>query len=167
MRVLAWVSDPIQGSSLNLTVGHRDREVGGKESMTLDELRKEGFFHQLSEGQQKFVIERCSGKKNIEAAKAAWNCESDASANTMANRAMKNANVKWLINKFLGIGAAKRVPTAEELAAWNWEKAQSVNIPPELAIKFAQNVAKIMGYESKPVEKTPESPDDGDEEFNL
>lgn len=135
--------------------------------MTLDELRKEGFFQQLSEGQQNFVIARCSGKSSKEAAKTAWACTTDDSATSMARKAMKNANVTWLINKFLGVSAARRVPTAEELAAWNWEKAQSCD-DPAVAIKFAQNVAKILGYEQKaadPIGKP--APEDGDEAFDL
>lgn len=135
--------------------------------MTLDELKQEGFYQQLSEGQQKFVMARCGGAEKKEAAKIAWSCTTDASATTMAHKAMKNANVKWLINSFLGTGAANRVPSAEELAAWNWEQATRAGMDPALSIKFAANVSKIMGYETRPGEAPPKPPaDDGDEEFS-
>lgn len=136
--------------------------------MTLDELRKESFFQQLSEGQQRFVIARCEGRNPKEAAKTAWECKTDESAAAMAHKALKNANIVWLINRFLGVSVSRRVPTQEELAAWNWEKAQSVN-DPALAIKYAQNVARIMGYETRPADPAPPKPtaNDGNELFEL
>jgi hypothetical protein len=135
--------------------------------MTTDELKRESFFQQLSDGQQKYVLARCSKKSKMEAAREAWNCQTDDSAKAMAYKAEKNANITWLINKFLGVGASRRVPTAEELAAWNWEKATSVG-DPDLAIKFAQNVARIMGYEQRPaVAALPTKPpvDDSDDDY--
>ncbi len=137
--------------------------------MTIEEVQKESFYQQLSDGQQKYVVARCGGKDRIEAAKSAWACTTKDSAKAMASKTDRNANVAWLLNRFLGVGAARRVPTKEELAAWNWEKAQRVE-DPGLSIKFAQNVARIMGYEQRPAETTPPPtprPNDGDEPFDL
>lgn len=135
--------------------------------MTLDELKQESFFQQLGEGQQKFVIAQCSGADRKTAAKTAWACTTDASATSMAVRAMKNANVKFLIAKFFGKTAAHTVPSQSELAAWNWAKAQSCE-DPALAIKFASNVADILGYKVRPMDPTIKPPaDDGAEEFDL
>ena len=135
--------------------------------MTVDDVKKESFFQQLSDGQKKFVLERCSGRDNKNAAKLAWSCKTDASAISMANKAMQNANIKWLVNRFFGVGASHRVPTAEELAAWNWDKAQSCG-DPALCIKFADNVAKIMGYLTRAAEPPARQvPDDGNEEFEA
>lgn len=135
--------------------------------MTIDELRQESFFRQLSEGQQKFVIARCEGSDPKTAARAAWTCATDASATSMANKATKNVNIKWLIGRFFGKGAGSRIPTQEELAAWSWEKAQTVS-DPALAIKYASTVADILGYRVRPMEPVAkQAPDDGSDLFEL
>lgn len=133
--------------------------------MTLDELKRESFYQALSDGQKKFVIARCSGSDLKTAAKEAWACMSDASATAMANKVMKNANVSWLINKFLGVGASRCSPTQREMGDWLWEKAQGCT-DPKLALSYATLFCDISGYKTKPADPTIKpTADDGDEEY--
>lgn len=133
--------------------------------MTLDELKKESFYQQLTDGQKTYVVERCQGKNRIEAAKTAWTCKDDASARAMANKREKNANVTWLINKFLGVGASRCSPDIDELRDWLWEKSKGCD-DPKVAYDYVKLFVEVSGYKTKPTDpavKPPPSRDDSND----
>lgn len=137
--------------------------------MTIDELKRESFYQQLSDGQQKYVLARCGGKDRLEAAKAAWNCSTGASAKAMAYKADQNVNINWLISRFLGVGAARRTPDREELIAYFWDRMQKNNCSDADAYRMGLAIADLSAYRTKPTEAKPNEtrPDDGNEPFSL
>jgi hypothetical protein len=129
--------------------------------MTLDELQKHATFTGLSKQQKLYVVARCLGKDKIEAAKEAWQCANDASAEASANRADRNGNIKWCIQEFQG----GNLPTRDDVIkqAWEISKAASDFNHKINALKL---VANLSGFEAAP--PTPPTPkNDADEDFPV
>lgn len=136
--------------------------------MTIDELRKDSFFQQLTKGQQSFVVERCAGKDDIEAAKASWVCSTNDSAKAQARRALTNPGVKLLLGKFFNIGPNRCVPLREDLIGVLWQRIQKNSADDGDITDMVKVIAELAGYKTKPAEPvTPPPPSDGNEEFAL
>lgn len=137
--------------------------------MTIDELKKDSFFQQLTDGQKTFVTERCSGKEAVEAAKVAWKCTTDESAKAQARRALKNPGIKLLLGKFFNIGPNRCIPLREDLISVLWERVQRGQCEDADLHKMVMCIAELGGFRTKPADPAPPpaAPDDGDEEFAL
>ena len=71
--------------------------------MTPDEIRSHPLYAKLNERQQIFVDELLkNGHDKVAAAHAAWKCNGDDSARTIANRALKNDAVAFLVESYFG-----------------------------------------------------------------
>lgn len=129
--------------------------------MTLDELKKHPIYTGLSPQQRIYVVARCLGKDTLGAAKEAWQCNNDASFEAMANRAEKNANVRWCINEFHG----GNLPTRDEVIkqAWKISVAASEFKDKINALKL---VADLSGF-AKPDPAPPPTEDTEDETFEF
>lgn len=132
--------------------------------MNIDDIKRHSNYKQLSPQQQVFVIARCEGKEKIEAAKEAWNCKSDESAEASANRALRNPRIEWLLGKFYGDAP---VPTREELVSDLYRRAKGMG-DREYVAAF-QLITEIMGWKFKPAEAPAQATSEAsmDEDFEI
>lgn len=117
--------------------------------MTLDELKKHPIFTGLSPQQRLYVVARCLGKDTLGAAKEAWQCNNEASFEAMANRAEKNANVRWCINEFNG----GNNPTKDEVIKRAWRIACTHEDAGKV-LQALNLVSDLSGFKTK----TPDAP---------
>jgi hypothetical protein len=71
--------------------------------MTPDEIRSHPLFTKLTERKQTFINTLLTNNNDkIAAAHAAWNCNGDESARTLANRALQDESVAFLVEQYFG-----------------------------------------------------------------
>lgn len=133
--------------------------------MTRQEVIVHPVFLRLSDGYKNFVTALMdNGNDKRAAAHLSWKCKDDASAEAMANKALRKPAVRYLVDEYLGVSLASRIPTRDELAAAAWERAQRTTDGNE-AHKWFSMVKDVMGYNTKaqetpPPAPAPEAPDD-------
>jgi hypothetical protein len=136
--------------------------------MTPDELRSHALYSKLNERQQTFVgaLLKNSNDK-VAAAQAAWTCSSEASARTMANRAMQNEAVAHLCEMYFGRSPDRERFTRDAALEFAASKARSTK-DPKLSLDYLRLIAAMEGWITKQQEKVPDQPrDDSQDLFNL
>src|SRR5207248_1229871 len=98
----------------------------------------------------------------IEAAKEAWQCANDASAEASANRADRNGNIKWYVQEFQG----GNLPTRDDVIKQAWSIAKAA---PDYTHKInaLKLVSSMSGFEVGPPPSSGPKPDDGQEDFTV
>lgn len=123
--------------------------------MTPDEIRTHPLYAKLTQNQQKFVSELLSnGNDKIKAAHAAWKCNGDESARTLANRALQREDISFLIESYFGRDPEKLEFTREEALAFAAKKAREAG-DPKISLDYFKLVVAMNGWLYKPAELKP------------
>lgn len=115
--------------------------------MTPTEIRETYDFQQLTEKQKKYLEGRFSGKSREDAVSEAYDT---SNPREMAAKTDKSPAVL----KVLTLWKAKDLPTKEEWIALGAERARTTT-DPDIALKYFDGVAKMMGWIVKPSETPP------------
>lgn len=136
--------------------------------MTPEEVRSHALYAKLNERQQTFVDALLKNSNDkVAAAQAAWTCSSEASARTMANRAMQNEAVAHLCELYWGVDPDRERFTRESALQFAASKARSTK-DPKLSLDYLRLIAAMEGWITKQQEKVPDQPrDDSHDEFSL
>lgn len=137
--------------------------------MTPDEIRTHPLFSKLNDRQQIFVNALLSnGNDKLKAAHEAWNCSGDESARTLANRALQNESVSFLIESYFGKDPLRVQFTKEGALEFASQRAREAT-DPKIALDYLKLIVGMNGWLYKPAENDPKPPhiDDSDEEFKL
>lgn len=136
--------------------------------MTPDEIKSHPLFEKLNERQKVFVGALLkNGRDKIAAAKDAWTCSTEASARSMANRAMSDESVAHLCEMYWGKDPERERFTRESALEFAASKARSAK-DPKLSLDYLRLIAAMEGWITKQQEKAPEAPrDDSQDEFTL
>lgn len=115
--------------------------------MTGPEVFQSPQFAQLSIQQRTFLKEMCSnGWDKLEAAKKAWNCKNENSANAQANRAMRHPVISQLIAL---IDPAKSRMTKDEALQLAAKHARTATEVADV-VKCLQLIDKWEGWSAAP-----------------
>jgi hypothetical protein len=136
--------------------------------LTPEEIRSHPLFAKLNERQQTFVDALLrNGNDKVKAAQEAWTCNGEASARTLANRALQNEGIAFLVESFFGKDPDRERFTRDGALEFAASKARSVK-DPKLALDFLRLIAAMEGWITRQQEKPPEQPrDDGGDPFLL
>ena len=136
--------------------------------MTPDEIRSHPLFAKLNERQQTFVDALLrNGNDKVKAAQEAWTCNGEASARTLANRALQNDAIAFLIESFFGKDPDRERFTRDQALEFAAAKARSVK-DPKLSLDYLRLIAVMEGWLVKATDSAPQAPrDDSTDEFTL
>jgi hypothetical protein len=136
--------------------------------MTPDEIRSHPLFLKLGERQQVFVSELLRNENDkVKAAHKAWNCKGDDSARTLANRALQNEHVAFLVESYFGQDPDKLQFTREGALDFAAKKARNSK-DDKIALDYLRLIVGMNGWLVKPADKPDDPPrDDGNDEFTL
>lgn len=138
--------------------------------MTPDEIRSHPFFTKLNERKQTFVSTLIENKNDkIAAAHAAWKCNGDESARTLANRALQDESVAFLVEQYFGKDPSRLQFTREQALEFAAGKARETG-DPKICLDYFKIIVEMNGWRVKPADapKEVEKPgDDSDDEFKL
>lgn len=137
--------------------------------MTPDEIRSHPLYAKLNERKQKFVDTLLANKNDkIAAAHAAWKCNSDESARTLANRALQDEAVAFLVEQYFGKDPSRVQFTREQALEFAAKKARDAQ-DDKLALDYLRLIVQMNGWLYKPADTpaTPPPTEDGNEEFQL
>jgi len=90
-------------------------------SQKLTKLRRQApseSFLRLPEKRQVFVLEKSSGKNNMEAARAAFDCTSDDSAKVLGSKTMQDPDVRLALSDLMaqeGLGRRNRIKRLKDM----------------------------------------------------
>lgn len=137
--------------------------------MTPDEIRSHPLFAKLNERKQTFINTLLTNANNkIAAAHAAWKCNGDESARTLAHRALQDEAVAFLVESYFGKDPSRIQFTREQALEFASKKARAAD-DPKLALDYLKLIVQMNGWLCKPadVAATPPIKDDGDDPFEL
>jgi hypothetical protein len=136
--------------------------------VTPDEIRSHPLFEKLNERQKTFVDALLkNGNDKVKAAQEAWTCNGEASARTLANRALQHEGVAYLIESFFGKDPDRERFTRESALEFAASKARASK-DPKLSLDYLRLISAIEGWITKAADKAPEVPrDDSHDEFTL
>jgi hypothetical protein len=138
--------------------------------MTPDEIRSHPFFSKLSERKQTFVNTLLTNKNDkIAAAHAAWKCNGDESARTLANRALQDESVAFLVESYFGRDPSRIKFTREQALEFAAKKARDADDDPKLALDYLKLIVQMEGWLVKAADapNAPAPVDDSNDEFQL
>jgi hypothetical protein len=138
--------------------------------MTPDEIKAHPFFAKLSERKQTFVSTLLSnGNDKIAAAHAAWKCNGDESARTLANRALQDEAVAYLVEQYFGKDPSRQQFTRDEALEFAASKAREAG-DPKICLDYFKIIVEMNGWRVKPSDapkETDKPEDDSNDEFTL
>lgn len=137
--------------------------------MTPEEIRSHPLFNKLTERKQTFVSTLLTNKNDkIAAAQAAWKCNGIESARTLANRALQDEAVAFLVEQYFGKDPSRIQFTREQALEFAAKKAREAD-DPKLALDYLKLIVQMNGWLYKPADTpaTPPPADDSNDEFNL
>jgi hypothetical protein len=121
--------------------------------MTVAEIVTQPEFVALSPQQQIFVRTICeNGRDKLAAAKAAYVCKDDASARTMANRALAVEEIRELVDARF---EKKSLPTKEDIILKLMRRGDKAK-DDRVAIAAYDLAARMSGFLMKPADPRPE-----------
>lgn len=135
--------------------------------MVIERLIVDPRYLRLTDQQKVFVKTLCEhGNDKIQAALAAWDCKSPASAQTMANRALRKPEIRKLTSEFFGKDIADERMSREE---WLSVTAQCARTAEKDAdrYRFLTLIANAEGWFKKPTEVEPDPDEDGEREESI
>jgi len=138
--------------------------------LTPDEIRSHPLFDKLNERQKTFVDALLrNGNDKVKAAQEAWTCNGEASARTLANRALQNDAIAFLVESFFGRDPDRERFTRESALEFAAARARGCSAKdPKLSLDYLRLIAAMEGWITKQQEKVPEQPrDDGNDPFSL
>lgn len=109
-----------------------------------------------------------NGNDKVAAAHAAWKCNGDDSARTLANRALQDEAVAFLVEQYFGRDPSRIRFTREQALEFAAKKARDAD-DPKLALDFLRLIVQMEGWLFKPADNATTTPsvDDSNDEFNL
>jgi hypothetical protein len=126
--------------------------------MTIDQIVADSAFSRLSDGQKLFVRTLlANGRDKMAAAKSAWVPKDNISAESMANRALRNPVISRLVNDYFGTTAEEQLPSREDFQQLLWRKAQTAKSDGD-TLKYLALYARVSGLEFRPAEAAPITP---------
>jgi hypothetical protein len=121
--------------------------------MTPDEVKNHPLFKKLTDAQQTFVAELiANGDDKVKAGHKAWKCNSDDSARALANRAMKNPNIAWLVDSYFESDPESMAFTRETALSFAAKKARTAS-DPKMALDYFKIAVEMEGWRVKPAEQ--------------
>lgn len=136
--------------------------------MTPEEIRSHPLFDKLNDRQKIFVDALLkNGNDKVAAAHEAWKCNGDDSARTLANRAMQNSNVAFLVEQYFGTDPEAIQFTREKALDFLAKKARGTK-DEKLALDYLKLIVAINGWAVKAQDQAPLQPrDDSNDTFTL
>lgn len=136
--------------------------------MTPDEIRSHPLFEKINDRQRIFIDALLqNGNDKIQAAHKAWTCNGDESARTLANRALQNENVAFLVEQYYGTDPERIQFTREKALDFLAKKARSTK-DEKLALDYMKVIVAINGWLVKQQETAPvQQRNDDQDEFEI
>jgi len=136
--------------------------------LTPDEIRSHPLFAKLNERQQTFVDALLrNGNDKVKAAQEAWTCNGEASARTLANRALQNEGIAFLVEQYFGVDPEAVQFTREKALDFLAKKARNTK-DDALALSYMKVIVEMNGWLVKAAATPPAQPrDDSQDSFTL
>jgi hypothetical protein len=136
--------------------------------MTPDEIKNSPLFEKLNGRQQTFVSTLlANGNDKVAAAQAAWKCNGEASARTLANRALQNDSVAFLVEQYFGVDPEAVQFTRSKALDFLSKKARNTK-DDKLALDYLKVIVAINGWLVKAADTAPQQThDDSNDPFSL
>jgi phage terminase small subunit len=136
--------------------------------LTPDEIRSHPLFEKLNERQKTFVDALLrNGNDKVKAAQEAWTTNGEASARTLANRAMKSESIAFLIESYFGRDQEAVQFSREQALDFLAKKARNAK-DDALALSYMKVIVEMNGWLVKAAATPPtQVRDDGQDEFTL
>lgn len=124
--------------------------------MTIEELKsRPDFVVGLGEQQKDFTVAFCTnGADKLAAAKTAYNCTTEQSAITTANRALSHPTIKRLVADFYNV--TEESGSKEALAALLWKRLNDGNTDQKCWLPIANLYAEVKGFKTERVPAEPQ-----------
>jgi hypothetical protein len=107
--------------------------------MTLEDLKQDNLYHQLTEQQKQWVVGYIDSNRNlIEATMKAYDCKDEKSARALGRQMRNRADIVALLDKYFG---QEPPPSKEQFMQRIWKSIQSCSNPRDmnpLAILYAR-----------------------------